>query len=203
MVFGRRAFFGHVPAPDGSVWWFANVPERPEPSRAALRAIGTDTWRAGLLDLFAGDAGPAQALIRATPKLLAPTPVHAVARLPRWHAGRMVIAGDAAHAPTPSSGQGASLAIEDAVVLALALRDLGDPAAAFASYEAERRPRVERIVAWAARMNSSKAAGPVGRRVRDALMPAMLRAAAGSKAQRSIHEHHLEWTPGPAPALAR
>jgi 2-polyprenyl-6-methoxyphenol hydroxylase-like FAD-dependent oxidoreductase len=33
------------------------------------------------------------------------------------------VIGDAAHAPSPSSGQGASMAIEDAVVLAKALRE--------------------------------------------------------------------------------
>ena len=36
----------------------------------------------------------------------------------------MIIVGDAAHATSPSSGQGASMAIEDAVVLAKCLRDL-------------------------------------------------------------------------------
>ncbi|MFD0520288.1 FAD-dependent oxidoreductase [Paractinoplanes durhamensis] len=32
MAFGRKAFFGWAPAPDGSVWWFANPPSR-EPAR--------------------------------------------------------------------------------------------------------------------------------------------------------------------------
>ena len=32
LIFGRRAFFGHVAAPDGEVWWFANVPWKAEPS---------------------------------------------------------------------------------------------------------------------------------------------------------------------------
>ncbi len=49
-----------------------------------------------------------------------------------WHSGRMIVIGDAAHAPSPSSGQGASLSIEDAVVLAKSLRDLSTPQAAFA-----------------------------------------------------------------------
>lgn len=80
-----------------------------------------------------------------------------------WHRGRIVIVGDAAHAPTPTSGQGASLAIEDTVVLAKRLRDLPDPA--FARFEEARRPGVERIVKWTARTNRSKAPGPVGQSV--------------------------------------
>ena len=52
------------------------------------------------------------------------SPIHAIPHLPTWHTGRMVVIGDAAHAPSPTSGQGASLAIEDAVVLAKCLRDL-------------------------------------------------------------------------------
>ncbi len=35
-----------------------------------------------------------------------------------WHVGRMVLIGDAAHASTPHAAQGASMAVEDAVVLA-------------------------------------------------------------------------------------
>ena len=43
---------------------------------------------------------------------------------PVWSRGRTVMVGDAAHVPSPSSGQGASLAIESAVELARCLRDL-------------------------------------------------------------------------------
>ena len=46
--------------------------------------------------------------------------------VPHWHRGRMVLVGDAAHAPSSSSGQGASLAAESAVQLARCLRDLPD-----------------------------------------------------------------------------
>ena len=38
-------------------------------------------------------------------------------RLPRWSRGRVMLLGDAAHAPLPHQGQGAGLAIEDAYAL--------------------------------------------------------------------------------------
>jgi 2-polyprenyl-6-methoxyphenol hydroxylase-like FAD-dependent oxidoreductase len=62
----------------------------------------------------------------------------------------MVLAGDAAHAASPAAGQGASMALEDSVVLALCLRDLPDAPAAFAAYEKLRRTRVEKLVAASA-----------------------------------------------------
>jgi 2-polyprenyl-6-methoxyphenol hydroxylase-like FAD-dependent oxidoreductase len=68
-------------------------------------------------------------------------------KLPVWHHDQMLVIGDAAHVASPSSGQGASMALEDAVVLGKALRDSTDVASAFRSYEAARRSRVERVVA--------------------------------------------------------
>jgi FAD-dependent urate hydroxylase len=103
------------------------------------------------------------------------------------------VLGDAAHAPSPSSGQGASLAIEDAVVLATCLRDAADAESAFARFEQIRRPRVEKIVRWAERVNSSKAAGPAARRVRDAVLPLALRIGARSSAHEQTYGHRVEW----------
>ncbi|WP_353074197.1 FAD-dependent monooxygenase [Amycolatopsis carbonis] len=53
---------------------------------------------------------------------------------------RVALLGDAAHAVPPDLGQGACQAIEDAVVLAVSLRDHSVPEA-LAAYDAARRPR--------------------------------------------------------------
>ncbi|WP_109473072.1 FAD-dependent oxidoreductase [Ornithinimicrobium cavernae] len=195
MVFGRRAFFGSATAPDGVVWWFVNVPLAPEPDRRELREVPTAEWRRRLAALFADDAGAARATIDATADFAPMTPIHTLPHLPRWHTGRCVLVGDAAHAPSPTSGQGASLAAEDAVVLAQCLRSQDDPGDAFALFESVRRPRVERIVRAAARINNSKAAGPVARRVRDLVLPAVLRLSATSSLTQ--YDHHLEWSDEP------
>ena len=193
MIFGKRAFFGYAVAPDGDVWWFANVPRRDQPAHGELEMVSGEDWRRRLLELYAEDAGPAAALVRATSELTAPSPVHTIPHLPTWHRERMIVIGDAAHAPSPSSGQGASLSIEDAVVLAQCLRDASHPQAAFAGFVAARRPRVERIIRWAARVNSSKAAGPVARTVRDVTLPGILKLTADSKALRQIYDFHIDW----------
>lgn len=188
MVFGRRAFFGYTMAPHGEVWWFANVPD-PDGSER----IHGEGSRERLLEVFRDDAGPALEIIGATTDIMAMTAFHSLPPLRAWHTPRMVIIGDAAHAPTPTSGQGASLAIEDAVVLAKCLRDLPDAPTAFACFQAVRRPRVERIVKWAARTNRSKAAGPLGRVLRDAILPPVLKMTADSKAVRQAFDYHIDW----------
>ncbi|MEU5987416.1 FAD-dependent monooxygenase [Spirillospora sp. NPDC047418] len=56
----------------------------------------------------------------------------------RWHSGRVVLAGDAAHTVHFSTGSGTALAIDDARCLARALAE--DPSDALDAYEAARRP---------------------------------------------------------------
>ncbi|EYD74473.1 Salicylate hydroxylase [Rubellimicrobium mesophilum DSM 19309] len=63
----------------------------------------------------------------------------------RWHDGRTVLLGDAAHPTLPFLAQGANLALEDAWVLAREiLRD--DLREGLDRYQAERRPRVSDAV---------------------------------------------------------
>ena len=64
----------------------------------------------------------------------------------RYARGRVVLLGDAAHPTTPNLGQGANMAIDDAIALARALRDEADVPRALARYERERLPRTRRIV---------------------------------------------------------
>ncbi|MEO6338703.1 MAG: FAD-dependent oxidoreductase [Caulobacteraceae bacterium] len=62
-----------------------------------------------------------------------------------WHKGRVVLIGDAIHATTPHLGQGAGMAIEDAIVLADELARGDSPEAAFQTYRARRFERCEFI----------------------------------------------------------
>jgi 2-polyprenyl-6-methoxyphenol hydroxylase-like FAD-dependent oxidoreductase len=70
----------------------------------------------------------------------------------RWSVGNIVLLGDALHTAHYSIGSGTRLAIEDAIALAQALeRHPGDMPQALASYEAQRRPILQRILAAADR----------------------------------------------------
>ena len=119
------------------------------------------------------------------------SPIHSIPHLPTWHNDHMIVIGDAAHAPTPTSGQGASLSIEDAVVLAQCLRDAPSPQQAFTRFQALRRPRAERSIKQAARVTSTKTATPLTRMLRDATLPAIMKIAANSKQATAAYRYHI------------
>ena len=60
--------------------------------------------------------------------------------MPEWHKGRICLIGDAAYCPTPASGNGASMAMAGAYVLAKRLAAVDDYRKAFAEYDAYVRP---------------------------------------------------------------
>lgn len=73
------------------------------------------------------------------------TDIHDREPVQRWSAGRVTLLGDAAHPMSPGTGQGASMALEDATVLAAALR-AGTPVPdALRSYARRRMPRTSLV----------------------------------------------------------
>ena len=85
----------------------------------------------------------------------------------RWHAGHMVLIGDALRTAHPSIGSGTRLAMEDAIALWRAFADAPTVKAAFASFEAQRRPvrekldrAAERSIAWFEAMDERMALAP-------------------------------------------
>ena len=195
MMFGLRAFFGFIAVERGRVLWFANLPVRPEPDRETLESVSPIAWKERLLEAFVEDASPARELIERTDdsafRLAA---MHTLEPPRAWHRGRAVLVGDAAHATSPSSGQGASLAIEDAVELARCLRDAPDLESAFHAYQRLREDRVRRVLRASRRTNSDKAAGPFARKIRDAVLPLVLRRMASPERQLWLLGHHIDFT---------
>jgi 2-polyprenyl-6-methoxyphenol hydroxylase-like FAD-dependent oxidoreductase len=189
-VFGRRAFFGALPTPSGDVVWFANVPRAPI-SRAERAGTSRQDWLDRLTELAAADAGPFAELISTGELELAGDNTYDLPRVPTWHRGRMVLVGDAVHAPAPSSGQGASMALEDAVVLAASLARAEVPEAGLVGYETARRDRVQRIVAAGARTSSSKTPGPLARLVQDAVLRMVFRYLVTERSQAWIVDHRV------------
>jgi 2-polyprenyl-6-methoxyphenol hydroxylase-like FAD-dependent oxidoreductase len=173
MVFGKRAFFGYLVAPTGKTWWFANPPMSREPAADEVATIADAEWRSRLYALYGGDRSPAVALIEGTPGALRGWTTYDMPTVRSWHCGRMVLIGDAAHATSPAAGQGASLAVEDAVILARCLRDLAVPEA-FELFEATRRQRAQRIVAEGWKTSSAKSPNAAGRFARDLIMPVVM-----------------------------
>lgn len=191
MVYGKRAFFGYVTAPNGETWWFTNAPGA-ELSKADLAGIDAEEWKARALELFAKDNTPASDIVRATGADVTASNAYHIPSTPVWHAGSMMILGDAAHVAAPNAGQGASMAAEDGVTLARCLRDVAQIGDAFRAYEGLRRERVERVVATSARMGGTAVAGPLKRMVRDAVLPRVLKKGPRNNAD-WLTKHHIDW----------
>lgn len=64
----------------------------------------------------------------------------------KWHEGRILLMGDAAHPTTPNLGQGACQAIEDAITLAGLLKAKHEFRRVFEEFEFKRQERTRRIV---------------------------------------------------------
>jgi FAD-dependent urate hydroxylase len=185
MIFGKRCFFGLAVAPSGDVWWFANPPWPREPAREELAANSVEDWRAQLLALLRDDATEAAAVVESATDIVG-TAQYDLPKVPVWRRGRIVIIGDAAHAASPASGQGASMAAEDAVALAECVRRASSIPEALEKYEQLRRQRVERVVAHGARMGNTKTVGPFGRVLRDMMMPFILKQLGKSQGKGSL-----------------
>jgi 2-polyprenyl-6-methoxyphenol hydroxylase-like FAD-dependent oxidoreductase len=117
--------------------------------RAALEARGFDAW-CSHIEGFCPEAGE---LLRRAGDFSALTFfTTAQVHLRRWHGGRTLVMGDAAHALDPHLGLGATLALLDAECLDACLRRAGDDVAvALASYQAARRSAVApyaRVSRW-------------------------------------------------------
>jgi len=136
---GQR--FGCVAIRPELVYWAAAQ------ARPLHEATPTADMRREVENLFAEWPEPVSGIIRATPanaiRLIA---VHDLEPLHTWSRANVLLVGDAAHAPLPTSGQGACQALEDAWHLARCLDGasdgLDDVFQAFANIRASKTARL-------------------------------------------------------------
>ena len=198
-AFGRRAYYLYWKRPDGRIGWGANLPSEQYLTLIQARAVAAEDWLHTLRSAYANDVPGARLAAETTSGTLqAVGGLRIMPPVPHWHRGRMVLVGDAVHAPSNSTGQGASLAIESAVQLARCLRDLPDAPSAFAAYERLRRPRVEKIAARGARISRAKAPGPIAQRLMRVMVPLMVKTLNIEKTMAAEQSYAIDWN---TPAL--
>ena len=191
MTFGKKGFFGYQVVPSGEVYWFENYGEPGEPDRTELQAVPDERWRERLLEIHDDDHEPVAEIIRST-REIGRWPSYDMPSLPTWHEGPVCLIGDAAHAALPSAGQGASMAMEDAVVLARCLRDLGGVEEAFTAFERLRKDRVEQVVEVARKTSGRKApTNALTRAIRDLVLPFFIRM--GVESARKAYSYRVTW----------
>jgi 2-polyprenyl-6-methoxyphenol hydroxylase-like FAD-dependent oxidoreductase len=143
---GRQC--GAFPVTGSCTYWFAACKASPAEAEALL------TW-SNARDSFSRWSHPIPHMIDATPEeSIVRTAVYERAPLSRWSFGRVALLGDAAHPAAPTLGQGACQAIEDSVVLGLALSRHEDVPTALRSYESRRIRRANAFVLDARRAGS-------------------------------------------------
>ena len=131
-----RGKAGYCPLSETEMYIFA-VFEEPGNPRFAPDTLA-DELRKRLAG-YGGLLGQAAKLVT-DPALVVDRPLEACIMPAPWYRGRVVLIGDAAHSATPHLGQGAAMAVEDAVVLAeeLSERDTDDALVAFMARRFER-----------------------------------------------------------------
>jgi salicylate hydroxylase len=185
-IFARHGVFIYLPAPDGSVWWSAQVAAAQPPADPA--AVSLDDLR----ETFATEAQAEAVLAAASGKRTANLG-YVLAPVPRRHDGRVVLIGDAAH--PAGAGQGASMALEDAVVLARELAAAGTIPAGLAAFDRERQPRSGKLAKIEAANRDAKTAGPLAARMREVIMPHVF-----SRFYEKATSWLYEYDPGTLPA---
>jgi len=174
---GRGARFGCAHIGGGRIYWFAtkNAPEGEKDG-----PVGSpDGPKRALLGLFRSWHQPVGELVEATEEgAIRRDDIYDREPLKRWGQGRVTLLGDAAHPTTPNLGQGACLAVEDAVVLARCLEGqhhdgTRDVSEALRRYEGLRRERAAEVVRLSRRIGRiGQLENPALRRLRDLVLKA-------------------------------
>lgn len=133
---GFKGKAGYCPLTEEEMYIFSVV-EEPGNPKFAPETLAAELQKR--LKGYGGILGEAAKAVT-DPALVVYRPLEACIMPDPWYKGRVVLIGDSAHSATPHLGQGAAMAVEDAVVLAeeLAARDVVPALRAFMDRRFER-----------------------------------------------------------------
>lgn len=170
MTFGERGFFAYSVSDKGEVWWFNNYFREQQPKPQEIEKTLKIEIQNHLANVHKNDDPLFSKIIKNSHEIIA-YPIYDVPRLSHWYKGRVCLIGDAAHGISPHIGQGASLALEDTVVIAELLKLHKDYRTAFQIFQSERQPRVEKVIKSARKVGDTKTkTNPIAAWFRDRLL---------------------------------
>ncbi|MBN9379165.1 MAG: FAD-dependent monooxygenase [Chitinophagaceae bacterium] len=170
MTFGERGFFAYSVSNHGEVWWFNNYFREQQPKPHEIEKTLKTEIQDYLANVHKNDDPLFSKIIKNSHEIIA-YPIYDVPRLSHWYKGRVCLIGDAAHGISPHIGQGASLALEDTVVIAELLKSHKDYGTAFQIFQSKRQPRVEKVIKSARKVGDTKTkTNPIAAWFRDRLI---------------------------------
>jgi 2-polyprenyl-6-methoxyphenol hydroxylase-like FAD-dependent oxidoreductase len=128
-------------SPCSPQWIYIALSTRADDTAGSASPIDVDSWCASFPHM-------AEFLDRIDHRTNARWDRFTKVRLTKWSAGRVAVLGDAAYAQPPNLGQGAGLAMTNALGLAVALDEQSDVELALAAWEARERALVEHTQKW-------------------------------------------------------
>jgi 2-polyprenyl-6-methoxyphenol hydroxylase-like FAD-dependent oxidoreductase len=191
MTFGKKAFFGYLAEPGQPVMWFNTYPA---PEAKAGPIADPKAYARFIESLHRDDPLDNAKIMAGVESIDRHYPIYDMPELAHWSKGRVLLMGDAAHAVAPHSGQGASMAIEDALVLAACLDAEEGIKAAYARFFALRQARTQKVIQIGRAAGSQKHAQSwLALRIRDLILPLVMPMAV--KGQESIFRFRADQTP--------
>lgn len=194
LTLGAGATFGYLTQPSGETVWLSYHPFPGNPTSAEIASIPQEEWRQRLLGLHGNDPEPISDIINSSQGTIKGVRMYDGISPPTWHSKRVVLVGDAAHATLPHAGQGASMALESAMILTKCLRDIPDTERAFTAYHELRRPRTDKLAKLADRNGRRIVKStPIKIWLRDMIAPVLLRTIDTSRSRDWIFSYKIDW----------
>ena len=192
MTFGKKAYSGTLTFPDRHTVWWTNVPCS-EKNLHKFNDMSAEEWTVKLIELHKDDHPRMVDSIRAGNNKHVRIPLYDIPFLPTWHKSKVCLIGDAAHATSPYVGQGAAMSMEDAVIMAMCLRDIPDMDDAFTKFEKLRKRRTEKIVKTSQQSGKfMTACNPFKQALRNLLLPVTI--SSSIKKLNWIFSYKLDWS---------
>lgn len=191
MTFGKSAFFGYLAEGGQPVMWFNTYPA---PEDQAGPVTDPRRYARFIEGLHRDDPLDNARIMAGVEAIDRHYPIYDMPELAHWSKGRILLMGDAAHAVAPHSGQGASMAIEDALVLAASIETARTIEEAFARFFALRQERTQTVIRIGRMAGSQKHAQSwLALRIRDLILPIVM--PLGVRSQERVFSFRADRTP--------
>ncbi|SKD09919.1 2-polyprenyl-6-methoxyphenol hydroxylase [Chitinophaga ginsengisegetis] len=191
-IYGKNGFIGYTGVNKNELMWWTNIMVANPYTREEQINFNKEAERKSLLNQYAAYSSPITDIINNSSDFIRLN-VFDIQFLPRWFKKNCILIGDAAHAVSPNSGQGASMALEDAMLLAKLIRDEKELDTAFSTFEKMRRPRVEKIVLEGRKRGSDKViVSAFQQKIRELMIRIFVNAFA-EKSNHWLFDYKIEW----------